>query len=152
MRKRSGNRGNRGRSQAWRDETLVKLDYYESEYRKLKEMMSLLELALWKAKIDASNADQGATMGGGNKKMKMDQSDSRLQCRISCGADHVVENVWPYLLPPNFVRSYVMFSDNSEDDDDDDDNDDNDDYDSYDDDNVDDDNVDDLSILKISTV
>ena len=84
--------------------------------------------------------------------MKMDQSDSRLQCRISCGADHVVDNVWPYLLPPNFERSYIMFSDNSEDDDDNDDNDDNDDYDSYDDDNVDDDNVDDQSILKISTV
>jgi hypothetical protein len=58
----------------------------------------------------------------------------------------VVENVWPYLLPPDYVRSSVMFIDDSEDDDvndDDNDNDndddsddyDSDDYDSYDDNN-----------------
>jgi hypothetical protein len=41
------------------------------------------------------------------RKMKMDGTDFRLQCCISCGADHVVENVWPYLLPPAFVHSYV---------------------------------------------
>ena len=39
------------------------------------------------------------------KKMKFDQSDFRLQCRVSCGADHVVENVWPYSLPPDYVRA-----------------------------------------------
>jgi hypothetical protein len=109
-------------------------------------MTSLLELALWKAKIDASNTDQGATMGGGNKKLKFDQSDFRQQCRITCGADHVVKNALPYLLPPDYVRSSVMFIDDSEDDDVNDDNDDDgddndddhdndsDDYDSYDDD------------------
>jgi hypothetical protein len=34
----------------WRNETLTKLEYYESEYQKLKELTSLLELelALWK--------------------------------------------------------------------------------------------------------
>jgi hypothetical protein len=41
------------------------------------------------------------------RKMKMDGTDFRLQWCISCGAYHVVENVWPYLLPPAFVRSYV---------------------------------------------
>jgi hypothetical protein len=35
----------------------------------------------------------------------------RLQCRISCGADHVVNNLWPYLLPPIFLRSYVYVCD-----------------------------------------
>jgi hypothetical protein len=64
-----------------------------------------LELALWKIEIDNDN-DQGEKMGGGNKKLKMDQSEFRLQCRISCGADHVVENVLPYLLPLDFVRTY----------------------------------------------
>jgi hypothetical protein len=120
--------------QAWRDETLVKLDYYESEYRKLKEMTSLLELSLWKAKIDASNTDQGATMGGGNKELKFDQSEFRQKCRITCGADHVVKNVWPYLLPPDYVRSHVMFIDDNDDDDNDSDDYDSDDYGSYDDD------------------
>ena len=70
----------------WRAETVTKLEYYESEYFKLKESTSLLELALWKIKLDDS----------------MDPSEFRLQCRISCGADHVIENVFPYLLPPDY--------------------------------------------------
>jgi len=63
--------------------------------------------------------DDGKTMGGSNKKMKMDESEFRLQCRISCGADAVIENVLPYLLPPNFELSYIH-KDSSDDDDDDD--------------------------------
>jgi hypothetical protein len=87
----------------WRAETVAKLEYYESEYRKLKEITSLLELALWKLRMD----DDSKAGGRGNKKMTFDQSDFRLRCRVSCGADHVVENAWPYSLPPDFVRSYV---------------------------------------------
>jgi hypothetical protein len=100
--------------QTWRTETLAKLEYYESEYCKLKEMTSLLELALWKTRIDDSSLDHAKMMVGGNKKMKMDSSDFRLQCRISCGANHVVENLLPYLLPPDFVLS---IDDSSDDDD-----------------------------------
>ena len=37
--------------QEWLTETLTKLEHYESEYRRLKEMTSLLELALWKARM-----------------------------------------------------------------------------------------------------
>jgi hypothetical protein len=88
----------------WRAETVTKLEYYELEYQKLKETTSLLELALWKSRMDDS-LDDGKTTVGGNKKMKFDVKEFRLESRISCGADHVVENVWPYLLPPDFVRS-----------------------------------------------
>jgi hypothetical protein len=102
----------------WRNETLTKLEYYESEYENLKKSTSLLELALWKMNIDASTTDNGVAM----------EVDNRLQCRISCGAEYVIENVLPYLLlPPNFVRSYVYIrdeegdSDSSNNDDDDDD-------------------------------
>ena len=103
--------------QAWRHETLEKLEYYESEYQKLKEMTSLLELALWKAKMDDSRLDHGETTGGGNKKMKIDQSDFRLHCRINCGANHVVENVLPYLLPLDFMDNVdEELDDNSNDD------------------------------------
>ena len=55
-------------------------------------------------------------MGGSNKKLKIHISDFRLQCRVSCGADHVVENVWPYSLPPDFVRSYVYVNDEDDED------------------------------------
>jgi hypothetical protein len=105
----------------WHNEMLTKLVYYESEYEKLKESTTLLELALWKMNIDASSTDSGVAM----------EVDNRLQCRISCGAEYVIENVLPYLLPPNFVRSYVYVprhyvedSDSSNNDDDDDDDDD----------------------------
>ena len=57
-------------------------------------------------------------MGVGNKKMKMDVTDFRLQCRINCGADHVVENVLPYLLQSDFVLSIDDSSDDDEEDDD----------------------------------
>jgi hypothetical protein len=100
----------------WRNETLTKLEYYESEYENLKESTSLLELALWKMNIDASSTYNGVAM----------EVDNRLQCRISCGAEYVIENVLPYLLPSDFVRSYIYMSDegdsdssNSDDDDDD---------------------------------
>jgi hypothetical protein len=99
-------------SEEWRTETLTKLEYYESEYQRLKEITSLLELALWKLRMD----DDSKAGGRGNKKMKFDQSDFRLQCRVSCGANHVVENVWPYSLPPDFVRSYVYVNDEDDED------------------------------------
>jgi hypothetical protein len=83
--------------QAWLIETLTKLEYYESEYQRLKETTSLLELAMWKARISSLTID--------NEKMKIDIADFRLQSRISCGADHAVEHVWPHLLPSDFVRS-----------------------------------------------
>jgi hypothetical protein len=89
--------------QEWRSETLRMLAYYESECQRLKGSTSLLELAMWKMKLDAG-IDQGEAMEGSNMKMKMYTSDVRMQCRISCGADHVVANVWPYLMPPDFVR------------------------------------------------
>ena len=81
----------------WRNETLTKLEYYESEYENLKVSTSLLELALWKMNIDASSTDNGDAMG----------DDNRLECRTNCGADFVIENVLPYLLPSDFARSYV---------------------------------------------
>jgi hypothetical protein len=106
--------------QEWHTETLTQLEYYESEYRILKESTSLLELAMWKTRIEYASMDDGNMMVGGKKKLKMDLSDFRLQCRISCGAKQVVENVFPYLLPPDFVRSYVYVETDDDDDDDED--------------------------------
>lgn len=72
-----------------------KLTQYEDEYHKLKEVTTILELALWKKKMDGHG--QGEMRG--NKKMKLDTSDLRSQCHISCGSDIVIEHVLPYLLP-----------------------------------------------------
>ena len=85
----------------------------------MKESTSLLELALWKMNIDASTVDNGVALG----------DDNRLECHRNCGADFVIENVLPYLLPSVFVYSYVYVS-NEEDSDSSNNNDDvdNDDY------------------------
>jgi hypothetical protein len=92
-----GDKDNDFNRDIWRNETLTKLVYYESEFQKLKESTSLLELAIWKMNIDASNIDNSLVMG----------DDNMLECRTNCGADFVIENVLPYLLPSDFVRSYV---------------------------------------------
>ena len=57
----------------WHNETLAQLEYYESEYQKLKEMTSLSELGLWTIKLDDSKGHDA--MGSGNKKIKIDQSN-----------------------------------------------------------------------------
>jgi len=59
-------------------------------YESIKEGTSALEMALWRAKIDE----------GHNKKARVEGDVSyRDQCRVNCGADIVIKNVLPYLLP-----------------------------------------------------
>ena len=58
-------------------------------YESMKEGTSILELALWKAKIDESRSKRARIDGG---------VSYRDQCRVNCGADIVIRNVLPYLL------------------------------------------------------
>jgi hypothetical protein len=64
----------------------------------LKESAGVLELALWKAKLD--DEDEQC-----HKMRKVDNDSTtvclRERCRINCGADIVLRNVLPY-LSPNF--------------------------------------------------
>jgi len=61
-----------------------------STYESIKDGTSVLEMALWRAKIDE----------GHNKKARVEGDVSyRDQCRVNCGADVVIKNVLPYLLP-----------------------------------------------------
>ena len=43
----------------------------------------------------------------------MDESEFRNQCRISCGADLVIQNVWQYLLPAD-ERDPSFFDEDSD--------------------------------------
>ena len=75
----------------------AKLETYES----LKEGTSVLELALWKAKIDEMDSTNNYSTGlvQCNKRARVDNEVSyKDQCRINCGADIVVRNVLRYLL------------------------------------------------------
>ena len=82
---------------AWLDEVESKLSHYEVEYQQLKEASSMLELALWKMKLDELGKGEN-TMS--NKKRKIDGSDFRSRCRISCGADIVIQHVLSYFVVP----------------------------------------------------
>ena len=60
---------------------------YERQYQQLNEAAFLLELALWKSKIDES--------------LENDNVDTREGCRVNCGAVIIIPNVLPYLILPD---------------------------------------------------
>ena len=49
---------------------------------------------LWKMKID--NNKENST--GHQKKVKSDESDIRRQCRVTCGADVIIQHVLLFLV------------------------------------------------------
>jgi len=81
--------------QKWKDSVIDKMNHYKAEhYRYVKEGVTLLELALWKAKLGEKedNCEEGRT-----KKAKVDVESARRERRVICGADIVIKNVLPFL-------------------------------------------------------
>jgi len=74
-----------------------KLDVCRDKYDRIMEALTMIELVLWKNKMDDCCGHQRKTRQ--SKKMRMDDSDMRKQCRIKCGAETniVIEHVLPYL-------------------------------------------------------
>ena len=83
-------------TQQWIRSVIRLLDHYKVEHKAiLKEATSLLELALWKTKIE-ENGDE--SLGGViAKKAKMDIQSERNERRITSGASIVIKNVLPFL-------------------------------------------------------
>jgi len=71
-----------------------KLRQFETEYSRFKEATTIIELVLWKHKINDYNNCNGSEHI--KKKLRMDRG----QCRINCGANIVIEHVLPYLVSP----------------------------------------------------
>jgi hypothetical protein len=71
-----------------------KLDHIENEICILKEATTILELALWKMRINEESHNEKSTRR--QKKMKADESIIRSQCRATCGADVVINLVLPF--------------------------------------------------------
>ena len=63
---------------------------------KLKEATTLLEIALWKMKINEKKSKDVATQS--QKKIKTEGTSTRQQCRVTCGADVVIGHVLSYLI------------------------------------------------------
>ena len=72
------------------------LGQYETEYQSLKEATTMIELVLWKKSISELTLSDDRR---GEGKREFDEPGSRNQCRVSSGADIIVRNVLPYLLP-----------------------------------------------------
>jgi hypothetical protein len=73
-----------------------KLAYFEDELPKLKEATTILELALWKLRMNENCFQQKTILY--QKKIKADESCIRSQNRVACGADVVISNVLPFLI------------------------------------------------------
>jgi len=74
-----------------------KLEIYEDKDNRLMEALTMMELLLWKMKMDDCCGQQNRTRR--SKKMRMDDTAMRKHCRIRCGAETniVIEHVLPYL-------------------------------------------------------
>jgi hypothetical protein len=83
----------------WTRSVLQRIEHYKAEhYALVKEFTTLLELALWKAKIDESQDER--SLGSGHqpaKKPKIDTKASRQEQRITSGANVVIKNMLPFL-------------------------------------------------------
>jgi hypothetical protein len=62
---------------------------FEDEYLTLKEITTILELTLWKLRMNASQLQ---------KKTKTDGLSIQRQSRITCGAGVIIRHVLPYLI------------------------------------------------------
>jgi hypothetical protein len=74
-----------------------RIAYFEDELSKLKEATTMLELTLWKMKM-SENGHNIKNQTHCQKKMKADDSSSRSQNRVTCGADFVIGHVLPFLF------------------------------------------------------
>mmetsp|Transcript_21907 Transcript_21907/g.33860 ORF Transcript_21907/g.33860 Transcript_21907/m.33860 type:complete len:318 (-) Transcript_21907:296-1249(-) len=82
--------------QQWIGSVILRIDHYKNEHRiLLKEATTLLELALWKAKIDEK--EEGCLGEVKAKKAKIDIQSERRYLRITSGASIVIKNVLPFL-------------------------------------------------------
>jgi hypothetical protein len=81
----------------WIRSVINRTEHYKAEhYALLKEDMTQLELALWKAKLDDKDEDH-ADLEVQAKKAKIDVESMRKERRITSGASIVIKNVLPFL-------------------------------------------------------
>ena len=82
----------------WIRSVINRFDHYKAEHnRLLKEHMTLLELAVWKAKLDEDEKEDSFTQKVQVKRAKIDEESKREEKRITSGADIIIKNVLPFL-------------------------------------------------------
>eukprot|EP00985_Skeletonema_marinoi_P018018 scaffold10020_cov161-Skeletonema_marinoi.AAC.4 len=80
----------------WLQTVHSRIEHYKTEHIKvLKEATVLLELALWKARLDDEGGDD--SLEAPTKKFKVDVERTRNERRVTSGANIVIKNVLPFL-------------------------------------------------------
>jgi hypothetical protein len=74
----------------------LRLSRFTDELPKLKDVTTILELALWKNRINENNSQH--TTIDRRKKIKTGDASIRRLCRVTCGADVIIGHVLPYLI------------------------------------------------------
>ena len=85
----------------WIRSVLQRIEHYKTEHcMLLKEAMTLLELALWKAKLlDEKEAHfLGGKRASKRAKINDDDETARTELRITSGASDVITNVLSFLV------------------------------------------------------
>jgi hypothetical protein len=81
----------------WMETVIRRIEHYKSEHHTLlKEAMALLELALWKAKLDDYVVDDAAAQEGVRVTRRQRKRARKDRC-ITSGASVVIKNVLPFL-------------------------------------------------------
>jgi hypothetical protein len=62
-----------------------KFSHFEEDLPKLKQVTTILEIALWKMKINDNSLKENPAWHQ-KKKIKTDELSFRQQCRVTCGA------------------------------------------------------------------
>jgi hypothetical protein len=85
--------------QQWIRSVLDRMEHYKTEHQiVVKEAMTLLELALWKAKLlEEEGGKCEDEKEKKPKKAKIDIESARTEHRVTCGANIVIKNVLPFL-------------------------------------------------------
>jgi len=83
----------------WIRSVISRIEHYKAEHSSLlKKATTLLELALWKAKLAGFKVDDKESVAEkAAKKAKIDDEGARKEARITSGADIIIKNVLPYL-------------------------------------------------------
>jgi hypothetical protein len=84
--------------QQWMEGIMDKMHHYKAAHcMYVREGITLLELALWKAKLGEKEDEDDKSAERQTKKAKVDSESARKERRITCGADIVIKNVLPFL-------------------------------------------------------
>jgi hypothetical protein len=85
--------------QQWMRSVLQRIEHFKSKhYTLLKKFTTLLELALWKVKLDESQDERSIGSDQPAKKSRIDIMAARQEKRITSGANIVITNVLPFLM------------------------------------------------------